>query len=193
MNAVERPILEAIGLTKHFGCQAGFLQRPKPPVQAVSDVSFTVRRGETLALVGESGSGKSTLGRLLLNLLAPTAGDVIYEGRNLGNLSPAALRQVRQELQIIFQDPFASLNPRMSVADIVGEPVWLHQPLNRGQRAERVAELLRTVGLAPELAGRYPHEFSGGQRQRIGIARALAAEPRLLLGDEPVSALDVSV
>lgn len=193
MKAVERPILEAIGLTKHFGGQAGFLQRPRPPVQAVSDVSFAVRRGETLALVGESGSGKSTLGRLLLNLLAPTAGDVIYEGRNLGNLSPAALRQVRQELQIIFQDPFASLNPRMSVADIVGEPLWLHQPLDRGQRAERVAELLRTVGLAPELAGRYPHEFSGGQRQRIGIARALAAEPRLLLGDEPVSALDVSV
>nr|WP_288466581.1 oligopeptide/dipeptide ABC transporter ATP-binding protein [uncultured Curtobacterium sp.] len=190
---MERPILEAIGLTKHFGGQAGFLQRPKPPVQAVSDVSFTVRRGETLALVGESGSGKSTLGRLLLNLLAPTAGDVIYEGRNLGNLSPAALRQVRQELQIIFQDPFASLNPRMSVADIVGEPVWLHQPLNRGQRAERVAELLRTVGLAPELAGRYPHEFSGGQRQRIGIARALIVEPKILVLDEPVSALDVSV
>ncbi|KTT13575.1 peptide ABC transporter ATPase [Pseudomonas oryzihabitans] len=193
MKAVDRPILEAIGLTKHFGGQAGFLQRPRPPVQAVSDVSFAVRRGETLALVGESGSGKSTLGRLLLNLLAPTAGDVIYEGRNLGNLSPTALRKVRQELQVIFQDPFASLNPRMSVADIVGEPVWLHKPLNRGQRAERVAELLRTVGLAPELAGRYPHEFSGGQRQRIGIARALAAEPRLLLGDEPVSALDVSV
>lgn len=188
-----KPILESISVSKYFGTERGFLQRQKPPVQAVNEVSLAVRRGETLALVGESGSGKSTLGRLLLNLLKPTAGDVIYEGRNLGNLAPDKLRQVRRDLQIIFQDPFASLNPRMSVEAIVGEPIWLHRDDSRSARQERVAQLLRTVGLAPEHGGRYPHEFSGGQRQRIGIARALASEPRLILGDEPVSALDVSV
>ncbi|MFJ4144616.1 ABC transporter ATP-binding protein [Pseudomonas sp. NPDC089734] len=192
-SAAQKPILEAIGLSKHFGIEAGLFQRRKPPVQAVNEVSLSVRRGETLALVGESGSGKSTLGRLLLNLLNPTSGDVIYEGRNLANLSPEKLRQVRRELQIIFQDPFASLNPRMTVDSIVGEPIWLHSDASRSDRQARVAELLRTVGLAPEHAGRHPHEFSGGQRQRIGIARALASEPRLILGDEPVSALDVSV
>ncbi len=162
-------------------------------MQAVNAVSLAVRRGETLALVGESGSGKSTLGRLLLKLMAPTAGAVIYEGRDLATLAPGELRQVRRDLQIIFQDPFASLNPRMSVEAIVGEPIWLHAPVSRRERQARVADLLRTVGLAPEQAGRYPHEFSGGQRQRIGIARALASQPRLILGDEPVSALDVSV
>jgi oligopeptide/dipeptide ABC transporter ATP-binding protein len=190
---ITKPILESIALSKHFSSEAGFLQRRKPPVQAVNDVSLAVRRGETLALVGESGSGKSTLGRLLLNLLKPTAGDVIYEGRNLANLTPDKLRQVRRDLQIIFQDPFASLNPRMSVEAIVGEPIWLHLDSNRSARQDKVAELLRTVGLAPEHGSRFPHEFSGGQRQRIGIARALASDPRLILGDEPVSALDVSV
>ncbi|MBD1551476.1 ABC transporter ATP-binding protein [Pseudomonas typographi] len=190
---LQGPILQSIAVSKHFSSETGLLQRKKPPVQAVNNVSLAVRRGETLALVGESGSGKSTLGRVLLNLLAPTAGDVIYEGRNLGNLSPQALRQVRRDLQIIFQDPFASLNPRMSVEAIVGEPIWLHRDTNRSARQDQVAELLRTVGLAPEHGSRYPHEFSGGQRQRIGIARALASEPRLILGDEPVSALDVSV
>ncbi|MCQ4320977.1 ABC transporter ATP-binding protein [Stutzerimonas stutzeri] len=193
MKTPDKPILEGHGLTKHFTANRGFLQRAAAPVRAVDDVSLSVRRGETLALVGESGSGKSTLGRLLLNLLEPTAGDVIYEGRNLGNLSAQELRKVRQELQIIFQDPFASLNPRMNVQSIVGEPIWLHDAAARSEREERVAELLRTVGLAPEHAERYPHEFSGGQRQRIGIARALASRPKLLLGDEPVSALDVSV
>jgi oligopeptide/dipeptide ABC transporter ATP-binding protein len=188
-----KPILESLSVSKHFHAETGLLQRKKPPVQAVNEVSLAVRRGETLALVGESGSGKSTLGRLLLNLLKPTAGDVIYEGRNLANLTPDKLRQVRRDLQIIFQDPFASLNPRMSVESIIGEPIWLHRDDSRGLRRERVAELLRTVGLAPEHGSRYPHEFSGGQRQRIGIARALASEPRLILGDEPVSALDVSV
>ncbi|WP_158806994.1 ABC transporter ATP-binding protein [Beijerinckia sp. L45] len=193
MSLAAHPILEAIHLTKHFATPPGFLQRAKPPVQAVTDVSLAVRKGETLALVGESGSGKSTLGRLLLNLMPATSGDVLYDGRNLGNLSASALRQVRRDLQIIFQDPFASLNPRMSVEAIVGEPIWLHSTMSRADRRARVADLLKTVGLAPEQAGRYPHEFSGGQRQRIGIARALASEPRLILGDEPVSALDVSV
>ncbi len=188
-----KPILEGIALRKHFAVESGLFQAKKPPVQAVNDVSLAVRHGETLALVGESGSGKSTLGRLLLNLLPATSGDVIYEGRNLGNLAPDKLRQVRRELQIIFQDPFASLNPRMSVEAIVGEPIWLHSDASRSERQDRVAELLRTVGLAPEHGRRHPHEFSGGQRQRIGIARALASDPRLILGDEPVSALDVSV
>lgn len=192
-NTAPKHILEGIGLSKHFGVESGLFQRKKPPVQAVNQVNLSVRRGETLALVGESGSGKSTLGRLLLNLINPTAGDVIYEGRNLANLPPEKLRQVRRELQIIFQDPFASLNPRMTVESIVGEPIWLHSDISRSDRLAKVAELLRTVGLAPEHGGRHPHEFSGGQRQRIGIARALASDPRLILGDEPVSALDVSV
>jgi peptide/nickel transport system ATP-binding protein len=192
-RALQKPILEGVGLSKHFPVESGLFQRKQPPVQAVNHVSLSVRKGETLALVGESGSGKSTLGRLLLNLLHPTAGDVIYEGRNLANLAPDKLRQVRRDLQIIFQDPFASLNPRMTVESIIGEPIWLHSESSRSDRQAKVAELLRTVGLAPEHGGRHPHEFSGGQRQRIGIARALASEPRLILGDEPVSALDVSV
>jgi peptide/nickel transport system ATP-binding protein len=149
--------------------------------------------GETLAIVGESGSGKSTLGRLLLRLLAASAGDVFYQGESITDASGARLNQLRRELQIIFQDPFASLNPRMTVQQIVGEPLWLHEKMSRDQRHARVAELLRTVGLPAAWAERYPHEFSGGQRQRIGIARALASQPKLLLGDEPVSALDVSV
>jgi peptide/nickel transport system ATP-binding protein len=191
--SADQPILQSIAVSKHFSTETGLFQRKKPPVQAVNQVSLAVRRGETLALVGESGSGKSTLGRLLLNLLKPTAGDVIYEGVNLANVGPEKLRQARRDLQIIFQDPFASLNPRMNVESIVGEPIWLHTDNSRSVRQDKVAELLRTVGLAPEHGRRFPHEFSGGQRQRIGIARALASEPRLILGDEPVSALDVSV
>jgi len=152
-----------------------------------------VRAGETLAIVGESGSGKSTLGRLLLRLLTASQGDVFYQGEAITQASGARLNQLRRELQIIFQDPFASLNPRMNVESIVGEPIWLHESLSREARRERVHELLRTVGLPAAWAQRYPHEFSGGQRQRIGIARALASGPKLLLGDEPVSALDVSV
>ena len=160
---------------------------------AVDRVSLAVMPGETLAIVGESGSGKSTLGRLLLRLLAASEGRVFYQGEEITHASGARLNQLRRELQIIFQDPFASLNPRMTVEQIVGEPLWLHQNMKKADRQYRVAELLKTVGLPAAWAGRYPHEFSGGQRQRIGIARALASGPKLLLGDEPVSALDVSV
>jgi oligopeptide/dipeptide ABC transporter ATP-binding protein len=190
-EVLDTPILEGRGLSKHF--DSGSLFGRQVRVHAVDGVTLSVRRGETLALVGESGSGKSTLGRLLLRLLPPSAGTVHHEGRDITALPAAALRPLRRELQMIFQDPFASLNPRMTVGQIVAEPLWLHTALSARQRRERAAELLHTVGLPAALAQRYPHEFSGGQRQRIGIARALASSPRLLLGDEPVSALDVSV
>lgn len=186
------PILETTDLVKHFGGGRQWLKR-SPLVQAVNGISIRVFEGETLAVVGESGCGKSTLGRLLIRLLSPTSGDVIYRGRNLGNLSSTEMRNLRRELQIVFQDPFASLNPRMSVADIVGEPIWLHETLSTAERRDRVLEIFEIVGLRPDMADRYPHEFSGGQRQRIGVARALAAKPTLILGDEPVSALDVSI
>jgi oligopeptide/dipeptide ABC transporter ATP-binding protein len=185
-------ILEASGLTKHFGARRHLLS-PSPTVYAVNGVSFAVQEGETFAIVGESGCGKSTLGRLLLRLLDPTEGDVIYRGRNITPLGGSAMRALRREMQLIFQDPFASLNPSMTVGQIVGEPIELHGLARGAARKSRVADLLRTVGLQPEYADRFPHEFSGGQRQRIGIARALAGEPRLIVGDEPVSALDVSV
>ncbi|MER2890782.1 ATP-binding cassette domain-containing protein, partial [Escherichia coli] len=152
-------------------------------VTAVDRVSLAVMPGETLAIVGESGSGKSTLGRLLLRLLAASEGRVFYQGGEITDASGARLNQLRRELQIIFQDPFASLNPRMTVEQIVGEPLWLHQNMKKADRQYRVAELLKTVGLPAAWSGRYPHEFSGGQRQRIGIARALASGPKLLLGD----------
>jgi len=192
MSEAAATILEGVHLSKHFTGRGGWGRAPSM-VRAVDEVSIAVRRGETLALVGESGSGKSTLGRVLLNLIAPTQGDVLYQGRNIGNMPPAQLRALRRELQIIFQDPFSSLNPRMSVEKIVGEPIWLHEALSGPERRDKVATLLRTVGLRPEQGNRYPHEFSGGQRQRIGIARALASSPKVLLADEPVSALDVSV
>ena len=185
-------ILEARALTRHFGGRAGLFGRA-PLVQAVDGVDLAVRRGATFAIVGESGCGKSTLARLLLRLLEPTSGEVLFEGRPLTSLTAEELRRLRCAMQIVFQDPFASLNPRLSVAAIVGEPLWLHGLVPPRQRAERVAELLRLVGLEPAHADRYPHEFSGGQRQRIGIARALASGPKLLVGDEPVSALDVSI
>ena len=185
-------ILEARGLVRHFGGTRQLLSR-QPTVYAVNDVSFAVRQGETFAIVGESGCGKSTLGRLLIRLIDATQGQVLYRGQDLGRLDVAAMRRLRRELQIVFQDPFSSLNPSMTVGRLIGEPVVLHG-LARGRACEaRVAELLRTVGLQPEYADRFPHEFSGGQRQRIGIARALAGEPRLIVADEPVSALDVSV
>jgi len=184
-------ILESTKVVKHFGGR-GLLSSPTI-VRAVDGVSLAVEHGETFAIVGESGCGKSTLGRLLLRLIEPTSGDVRYEGRSILDLGPTEMRRLRREMQIIFQDPFASLNPRMNVRDIVGEPIWLHGLASGSEKQDRVADLLRTVGLIPSHGDRYPHEFSGGQRQRIGIARALAGEPKLIIGDEPVSALDVSI
>ena len=193
MSLAPRPILEAAGLTKVFKGPSTLFTKPKI-VQAVDRVSLRVWHGETLAIVGESGSGKSTLGRLLLQLLSATDGDVFYEGENLKQFSADQMKKLRRDLQIIFQDPFASLNPRMTVEKIVGEPLWLHNIVSgKADRQAKVRELLTTVGLPAAFSHRYPHEFSGGQRQRIGIARALASSPKLLLGDEPVSALDVSV
>ena len=174
------------GLKKYFGPS-------DRPVRAVDDVSFEIRKGEALGLVGESGSGKSTIGRSMLKLLDPTAGEVVFEGVDLAPLSARAMRPYRRHLQIIFQDPYASLNPRRRVGDTLDEALSTHGLHPGRARAERVAELLQLVGLAPEHARRFPHEFSGGQRQRIGIARALAVEPRFIVADEPVSALDVSI
>ena len=187
-----RSLIETRELTKRFGGTRSLWTR-SPLVHAVNGVSLSVRDGETFAVVGESGCGKSTLGRLLLRLIEPTDGRVIYDGRDITQLGPEAMRRLRREMQIVFQDPYASLNPGMTVGELVGEPIDVHRLAGRRERDERVAHLLRTVGLQPDYATRYPHEFSGGQRQRIGIARALAGQPRLVVGDEPVSALDVSV
>ena len=186
------PLLTVDGLVKHFPVRQGLLGRAAGAVRAVDGVSFTLAAGETLGVVGESGCGKSTLGRLVLRLIEPSAGRVVFAGTDLGTLGSGALRTQRRAMQIIFQDPYSSLNPRMTVGQILAEPLALHG-LHTGRHRERVAELLQTVGLAPEHAARYPHEFSGGQRQRIGIARALAVEPKLIVCDEAVSALDVSV
>ncbi|MGR3464413.1 MULTISPECIES: ABC transporter ATP-binding protein [Rhodobacterales] len=186
-------ILKARGLKKHFQLGGGLL-RAGPVVRAVDGVSIDVKRGETFAIVGESGCGKSTLARLLMRLLEPTEGGIEFDGRDIAHARGRALKDLRRDMQFVFQDPFSSLNPRMSVGKLVGEPIETHRPeLSRAQRRQEVARLLRKVGLRPEHADRYPHEFSGGQRQRIGIARALASNPRLVIGDEPVSALDVSV
>jgi len=187
------PVLEAEGLAKHYPIRRGLLSRASGTVRAVDGVSFQVMPGETLALVGESGCGKSTTARLALRLLDPTAGTVRFEGQDITALHGAPLRALRRRMQIVFQDPFASLNPRMTVRDILEEPLIVHAIGDRTARQTRVAELLGLVGLAPYHAARYPHEFSGGQRQRIGIARALAVEPALVVLDEPVSALDVSI
>jgi oligopeptide transport system ATP-binding protein len=187
-------LLEVRNLKTYFPVRSGVLRRHVDDIKAVDDVSFSVEAGTTVGLVGESGSGKSTIGKTLLKLIPATSGEVLYEGRDILPLSEGAFRPLRRQLQMIFQDPFGSLNPRHSILEIVGEALEIHFPsLSRRERAERVAELLRQVGLQPEMAGRYPHEFSGGQRQRIGIARALAVEPRFIVCDEPVSALDVSV
>jgi oligopeptide/dipeptide ABC transporter ATP-binding protein len=185
-------ILETRDLHKRF-VQGGGLFAKTTTIHAVNGVSLQVRRGETFAIVGESGCGKSTLARLLLRLIEASEGHVIYEGQDLTALSGAKMRALRSDLQFIFQDPFSSLNPRMSVEAIIGEPLRLHTTLNAPARRAKVAELMARVGLRPDMADRYPHEFSGGQRQRICIARALASAPKLLIGDEPVSALDVSV
>jgi peptide/nickel transport system ATP-binding protein len=191
----QRPgaILEVKGLVKHFPITGGVFRRVVGRVKAVDGVSFTIRKGETLGMVGESGCGKTTTGRLLLRLLEPTSGEVVFEGRNLLSLSRQEMREQRRDMQIIFQDPFASLNPRMTVGDIVAEAFIIHG--EKGGRAlrDRAVQLLQTVGLQPDHARRYPHQFSGGQRQRIGIARAIGLNPRLIICDEPVSALDVSI
>jgi oligopeptide transport system ATP-binding protein len=187
------PLLRVEHLVKHFDVRRGLFGRSGAVVRAVDDVSFEVWRGETLAIVGESGCGKSTAGRLILRLIEPTSGAVAFDGRDVLALDERGVRSLRREMQIIFQDPYASLNPRMTVGQMLSEPLVLHGLASGDKVRERVAELLRVVGLAPYHAQRYPHEFSGGQRQRIGIARALAVEPRLIVADEPVSALDVSV
>jgi oligopeptide/dipeptide ABC transporter ATP-binding protein len=175
-------------LVKHFPVEGS-----DDVVRAVDGVSFQIFAGETLGLVGESGCGKSTVGRCLLRLIEPTSGTINFSGRDILSLNRKELRQIRREMQIIFQDPYASLNPRMKIGDIVAEPLVIHQQGTKSQRRERVAELLRRVGLDPDYMNRYAHEFSGGQRQRIGVARTLALNPRLIVADEPVSALDVSV
>jgi peptide/nickel transport system ATP-binding protein len=185
-------LLRVENLVKHFHGGNRWFGRGAGVVHAVDDVSFELAQGETLALVGESGCGKSTTGRLALRLLEATSGKVSFEGRDLFSLDEGELRATRRALQIIFQDPYASLNPRMTVGQMLAEPLMLHG-LAEGRRKERVAEILALVGLAPQHAQRYPHEFSGGQRQRIGIARAIAVEPRMIVCDEPVSALDVSI
>jgi oligopeptide/dipeptide ABC transporter ATP-binding protein len=186
-------LLEVEGLVKHFVADRSLFGRPTAYVKAVDGVSFRVEAGKTLALVGESGCGKSTVSRLVLRLIEPDAGSVSFEGRDLLAFNAQQLRAFRRDAQIIFQDPYASLNPRMTVNQILSEPLALHDLVPRPHRRERVEELLRLVGLEPRSARRYPHEFSGGQRQRIAIARALAVEPKLIICDEPVSALDVSI
>ncbi|ABC22974.1 ABC transporter ATP-binding protein [Rhodospirillum rubrum] len=188
-----QPLLRATALVKTYQTRRSPLRRPSPPVVAVDQVTFDVWPGETLGLVGESGCGKSTLGRCLLRLTDISAGTLEFEGRDITKASLHALRPTRRRMQMVFQDPYASLNPRRRVGDLLAEPLRVHKLGTERQIADRVAELLTQVDLRPDHAQRYPHEFSGGQRQRIGIARALALEPRLIVADEPVSALDVSV
>ncbi len=189
-----RTLVATDKLTKYFAMRRGFLGRTQDVVRAVDGVSVKVRRGETLGLVGESGCGKSTLGRLILRLIEPTFGRIVYDGRDIVPLTQGQLRPLRRKMQIIFQDPYASLNPRMNVRDIVGEAIRIHKlAANKSEEEDRIADLLRKVGLRPEAMTRFPHEFSGGQRQRIGIARALAVQPEFIVCDEPISALDVSI
>ncbi len=187
-NKNVRPIVEVRDLVKHFS-----VEKSDDLVRAVDGISFDILAGETLGLVGESGCGKSTVGRCLIRLHEPTSGDIFFEGKNIVGLPKREMQGLRREMQIIFQDPYASLNPRMSIRSIVAEPLKIHGMSDRNERKDRVADLLKKVGLDPTYMNRYPHEFSGGQRQRIGIARALALNPKLIICDEPVSALDVSV
>ena len=189
----ETSVLEVTGLKKHFPVKKGLLSRGGGKVYAVDGVSFHIDRGETLGLVGESGCGKSTVGRTVLRLLDPTEGSIKLAGRDVTHLSKAEMRSVRREMQIIFQDPYSSLNPRMSAGDIVSEMLYVHGIGDRAERKRQVAELFERVGLRRAQMESFPHEFSGGQRQRIGIARALALNPKVIIGDEPVSALDVSI
>lgn len=189
----QQPLLRITNLKKHFPVRSGFWRRQLGAVQAVDGLTFDIYQGETLGLVGESGCGKSTTGRTLLHLLEPTAGSVVFKGNDLTKMSQGNLRKIRRDMQMIFQDPYASLNPRMTVGEIVGEPLGIHGLSKGAERERRVEELLQMVGMNSYFANRYPHEFSGGQRQRIGIARALATNPSFLVADEPVSALDVSI
>ncbi len=188
VSTTHQQLVNVRHLVKHFPVEGS-----DDVVRAVDDVSFEILSGETLGLVGESGCGKSTVGRCLLRLIEPTAGQIDFDGRNVRSLNRSDLRELRREMQIVFQDPYASLNPRMRVGDIVGEPLLIHKIGTKNERHARVGELLRRVGLDPDYRKRYPHEFSGGQRQRIGVARTLALNPKLIVADEPVSALDVSV
>ncbi|VBB05237.1 abc transporter [Lucifera butyrica] len=187
----QEPILKVRNLKKYFTAGTDFLGRPTAYLKAVDNVSFDIYPGETLGLVGESGCGKSTTGRTLIRLYTPTAGDIIFQGKSLA--TGFAEKTLRREMQMIFQDPYASLNPRMTVGDIIGEPLNIHRLAAGSERTERIISLLKLVGLNPEHANRFPHEFSGGQRQRVGIARALAVNPSFIICDEPISALDVSI
>ena len=190
----ETPLLRINNLKKYFPIRGGLFSREVARVHAVDDVTFSLMKGETLGLVGESGCGKSTTGRCILRLIEPTAGEVWFEDKNVTTLDKRSLRHLRRDMQIIFQDPYASLNPRMTVGSIIGEALVIHKlAKSKRERDERVVHLLETVGLNADHLRRYPHEFSGGQRQRIGIARALAVSPKLIVADEPVSALDVSI
>jgi oligopeptide transport system ATP-binding protein len=189
----ETLLLEVKHLKKHFPIKGGVFSKTIGYVYAVDDINFTLAKGETLGLVGESGCGKSTTGRTILRLIEPTDGAIYFEGQDITTLDKSAMRALRREMQIIFQDPYASLNPRMTVGSIIGEPLEIHKIAKGSEKEERVASLLQKVGLRAEDMRKYPHEFSGGQRQRIGIARALALNPKLIVCDEPVSALDVSI
>ena len=193
MSASGAPLLELRHVKKYFPIKKGVLQHEVARVHAVDDISFAVREGETLGLVGESGCGKSTLGRTIVRLLEPTDGQIIFRGTEIEDLGPRQLRPLRREMQMVFQDPYASLNPRKRVGSIIGDPLKIHSLGDKAERKATVEQLLETVGLSPEHYNRFPHEFSGGQRQRIGIARALALRPKLIIADEPVSALDVSI
>jgi oligopeptide transport system ATP-binding protein len=190
---MSKPLLEVKNLTKFFTVKNATLGGEKQLLKAVDNVSFTIERGKTLGLVGESGCGKTTVGRTIIRLYEPTAGEALLDGQNIYKLKGAGLQEARKKMQMIFQDPYASLNPRMTVGDIIAEPLDIHGLFKGKAGTARVHDLLRQVGLLPEHAGRFPHEFSGGQRQRIGIARALAVEPKFIICDEPISALDVSI